>query len=65
MSLKGKAGARAAVLAAVLGLIVFCSNCGDEYRPVANPVLLPGGDPQLTAHALVVSTNGSNQGLLQ
>ncbi|MFZ3210907.1 MAG: hypothetical protein WA188_05280 [Terriglobales bacterium] len=62
MSLKGKAGARAAVLAAVLGLIVFCSNCGDEYRPVANPVLLPGGDPQLTAHALVVSTNGSNQG---
>ncbi len=62
MSLKGKSGARAAVLAAVLGLILFCSNCGDVYRPVANPILQPGGDPQRTAHALVVSSNGPNPG---
>jgi len=30
------------------------------YRPVANPVLQPGGDPQRTAHALVVSSNAPN-----
>ncbi len=62
MSLKGKFGARAAVLAAILGVELFGSSCGDYFRPVANPVLQPGGDPQRTAHALVVSSNGSNQG---
>lgn len=62
MSLKGKSGARAAVLATVVGLVLFCGNCGDTYRPVANPVLQPGGDPQRTAHAVVVSSNGSNPG---
>jgi YVTN family beta-propeller protein len=59
MSLKWKSGARAV---AVVGLVLFCGSCGDLYRPVANPVLQPGGDPQRTAHALVVSSNGSNQG---
>jgi len=57
MSLKGKFGARAAV-AAVVGSMLFCGSCGDTYRPVANPILQPGGDPQRTAHALVVSKNG-------
>jgi len=62
MSLKGKFGARVAVLAAILGVELFGSSCGDYFRPVANPILQPGGDPQRTAHALVVSSNGSNQG---
>jgi len=64
MSLKGKSGARAAVLALVVASVLFCSKCGDVYRPVANPTLQPGGDPQRTAHALVVSSNGPspNQG---
>jgi len=60
MSLKGKSGIRAGLLAAVVGLVVFCINCGVEFRPVANPVLQPGGDPQTTAHALVVGSNGSS-----
>ncbi|MGO9211170.1 MAG: beta-propeller fold lactonase family protein [Terriglobales bacterium] len=59
MSLKWKYGARAV---AVVGLVLFCGSCGDVYRPVANPVLQPGGDPERTAHALVVSSNGANQG---
>ena len=59
MSLRWKSGAAAV---AVVSLVLFCSNCGDVYRPVANPVLQPGGDPQRTAHALVVSSNGPNQG---
>jgi len=59
MSLKWKSEAKAV---AVVGLVLFCGSCGDVYRPVANPVLQPGGDPQRTAHALVVSSNGPNQG---
>jgi len=59
MGLKWTYGAKAV---AVVGLVLFCISCGDEFRPVATPVLQPGGDPQRTAHALVVSTNGSNQG---
>jgi YVTN family beta-propeller protein len=62
MSLKGKSGAAAAVLAAVFSLALFCSGCGDVFRPVATPLPQPPGDPQRAAHALVVSSNGSNPG---
>ncbi len=62
MSLKEKCGSMAAVLAAVFSLGLFCSGCGDVFRPVATPVPQPGGDPQRTAHALVVSSNGSSPG---
>jgi len=62
MSLKGKSGAKAALLAAILGIELFGSSCGDYFRPVANPILQPGGDPQRTAHALVVSSKGSSPG---
>jgi YVTN family beta-propeller protein len=62
MSLKGKSGAAAAVLAAVFSLGLFCSGCGDVFRPVATPTLQPTGDPLRAAHALVVSSNGSNPG---
>lgn len=58
MRLKGKLGATAAVLAAILGLGLCGSGCGEYYRPVANPIALPGGDTQPTRHALVVSRNG-------
>ena len=60
MSLKGKFGIRASELTALISLVLFCISCGDYFRPVANPVLQPGGDPQKTAHALVVSSNGAN-----
>jgi YVTN family beta-propeller protein len=57
---------RSAVWAAVLALIVciglLCGGCGDYFRPVANPVPQPGGDPQRTAHALVASSNGADSG---
>ncbi len=62
MSLKVRCDPRAAVLAAVLSTGLFCSGCGDYFRPVANPVFLPGGDPQRTRHAVVVSSNGANTG---
>jgi len=62
MNLKGKSGAAAAALAAVFGMGLFCSGCGEYFRPVANPIFPPGGDPQRTAHALVLSSNGLNPG---
>jgi YVTN family beta-propeller protein len=42
---------------------VLLSGCGDTYRPVANPVLKPGGDPQLTRVAVVLSNNNGSPGM--
>ena len=37
-------------------------GCGDVYRPVANPILKPGGDPQSTHVAVVLSNNSGSPG---
>ncbi len=37
-------------------------GCGDQYRPVANPVLGPGGQPQPTHYAYVVNYNPNGDG---
>ncbi len=37
-------------------------GCGDQYRPVANPVVGPGGQPQSTHYAYVVNNNPSGNG---
>jgi YVTN family beta-propeller protein len=42
---------------------VLLVGCGDVYRPVANPILKPGGDPQATRVALVVSNNNGSPGM--
>lgn len=39
------------------------SGCGDTYRPVANPVPKPGGDPQATRVAVVLSNNNGSPGM--
>jgi YVTN family beta-propeller protein len=39
------------------------TGCGDVYRPVANPVLKPGGDPAATRVALVLSNNAGAPGV--
>lgn len=57
MRFKGNSAVRVVLLAGVFGVGLFCSGCGDVFRPVANPVFQPGGDPQRTRHALVVSPN--------
>ena len=49
--------------AAVLLLITMgLSSCGDVYRPVANPIIPPGGNPQQTFYAVVVGANGTANG---
>lgn len=42
---------------------VLLSGCGDVYRPVANPVPKPGGDPQATRVAVVISNNNGSPGM--
>lgn len=37
-------------------------GCGDQYRPVANPVVSPGGQPQSTHYAWVVNYNPNGDG---
>jgi len=37
-------------------------GCGEQYRPVANPIVGPGGQPQSTHYAYVVNYNPSGNG---
>ena len=46
-----------AVLVAIVQL-----GCGDQYRPVANPVVSPGGQPQTLHFAWVVNFNANGPG---
>lgn len=37
-------------------------GCGDQYRPVANPIVSPGGQPQTSHFAWVVNNNPQGDG---
>ncbi len=39
-------------------LVLLWAGCGETYRPIANPIPAPGGDPEATHYALVLNTNG-------
>ena len=52
------AGASAGLLCALF----ICSSCGDTYRPIANPIITPGGDPQPANFAEVLYTNPNGPG---
>ncbi len=45
---------RIAGFAAGLMMVLAWAGCGDTFRPVANPISPPGGDPQNTQLALVM-----------
>ncbi|MGZ4826942.1 MAG: beta-propeller fold lactonase family protein [Terriglobales bacterium] len=49
-------------IAAALAWVILI-GCGDVYRPVANPVLKPGGDPQALRIALVLSNSSGAPGM--
>ncbi len=40
-----------------LCLLLIELGCGDQYRPVANPIIGQGGQPQTTHYAFVVNNN--------
>ncbi len=43
-------------------ILLLDPGCGDQYRPVANPVIGPGGQPQTTHYAYVVNSNPAGNG---
>src|SRR5271169_1947910 len=45
------------VLVPCLVFLLFELGCGDQYRPVVNPIVSPGGQPQNTYSAYVVNFN--------
>ena len=46
----------------VLLAALTLAGCGDTYRPVALPVVQPGGDPQTTRIATIISNNNGGPG---
>ena len=49
---------RKTVLLAITAFVLLAElGCGDQYRPVANPVISPGGQPQSTHYAWVLNSN--------
>jgi YVTN family beta-propeller protein len=52
-------GWRGARLLGVLTLFLICVGCGDQYRPVAVPIVPPPPDPAAIHFVLVLSNNGS------
>jgi YVTN family beta-propeller protein len=48
---------RTAVIVPCLLFLVFELGCGDQYRPIANPIVSPGGQPQNLYNAYVLSYN--------
>ena len=44
----------------VLALCLIGASCGDQFRPVAIPIIGPQPNPQATHFVLVFSDNGSN-----
>ena len=56
-------GSLLAGLAAAMAWMILI-GCGDVYRPVANPVIKPGGDPQATHAAVVLSNNNGAPGMV-
>ena len=58
--MKGFRGTIFLLLAAFILLAEL--GCGDQYRPVANPIIGPGGQPQSTHYAYVVNYNPNGDG---
>lgn len=58
--MKGFRGTILLLLAAFILLMEM--GCGDQYRPVANPIVGPGGQPQSTHYAYVVNYNANGNG---
>jgi YVTN family beta-propeller protein len=44
------------------GLVLLLAGCGETYRPIALPVIQPGGDPQAIRVATVVNNNNGGPG---
>jgi YVTN family beta-propeller protein len=49
-------------LGGLVAVLLMFLGCGDYFRPVANPVAKPGGDPAVQRTAVVISNNNGGIG---
>jgi YVTN family beta-propeller protein len=49
-------------VAGVCVILLSFAGCGDYFRPVANPVSKPGGDPAVQRTAVIISNNNGGIG---
>src|SRR5262249_19432723 len=48
--------------ARIVFLLALVTGCGDTFRPVANPITQPGGDPAGVGDAIILAANANNPG---
>ena len=53
---------RTGFLALTAFILLLELGCGDQYRPVANPIISGGGQPAATHYAYVVNYNANGPG---
>ncbi len=53
---------RTTVIVSIFLLLLIELGCGDQYRPIANPIVSIGGQPQRTHFAYVLNYNPSGNG---
>jgi YVTN family beta-propeller protein len=53
---------RTGFILSIAFILLLELGCGDQYRPVANPIIGPGGQPQTTHFAYVVTNNPAGNG---
>jgi len=53
---------RSTGITAIILLTLFAIGCGQTFRPIATPIVEPGGDPAILRRAIVVNDNGGARG---
>src|SRR5581483_2701264 len=53
---------KAGMVAGVVCAVMLWASCGETYRPTANPIISPGGNPQTTHYAYALYTNPNGPG---
>ena len=48
--------------ATIVFILILVTGCGDTFRPVANPITQPGGDPAGIGNAIILAANGASPG---
>jgi YVTN family beta-propeller protein len=50
---------RLSALMVFAAVLIFETGCGDTFRPIATPIVQPGGDPQSPDNITVINCNGT------
>jgi YVTN family beta-propeller protein len=62
LSTRRRSAAVVTTAAAIIFMLTLVTGCGDTFRPVANPITQPGGDPSGVGNAIILAKNGTATG---